>query len=181
MGGQNGLTLSLSPSTVALYSGQTQQFTATVSNASNTSVTWSLSPNVGTISSSGLYTVPTNIGTHQTVTVTATSVVDGATAAASTVTLYYVYSAYRAVTIDHTKVPNTDQINFPVLISGTFPYLATVANGGNIQNANGYDIVFTSDADGTTKLDYEVESYNPVTGALWLGCISLRFRTLATH
>ena len=76
------------------------------------------------------------------------------------------YSYYRAITIDHSKVTNTDQSNFPVLVSGTYPYLATVANGGQVQNANGYDIVFTSDAGGTSKLDYEVESYNPVTGAL---------------
>ena len=53
-----------------------------------------------------------------------------------------------------------------MLISGTYPYLATVANGGQVQNSNGYDIVFTSDAGGTSKLDYEIESYNPATGAL---------------
>ena len=29
------------------------------------------------------------------------------------------YSYRRMVTIDHTKVPNTDQTNFPVLFSGT--------------------------------------------------------------
>jgi len=41
----------------------------------------------------------------------------------------------RAITIDHTKVPNTDQANFPVLISGTYSYLATTANGGGVTNA----------------------------------------------
>src|SRR5579883_1975125 len=71
---------------------------------------------------------------------------------------------YRTVTIDHTKVPNTDQSNFPMLFSGTYPYLATVANGGNVQNANGYDIYFSSDAAGTNKLNFERESYNASTG-----------------
>src|SRR6185503_17837001 len=35
------------------------------------------------------------------------------------------YSYQRAITIDHTKVPNTDQTNFPMLISGVYSYLAT--------------------------------------------------------
>jgi type II secretory pathway pseudopilin PulG len=71
---------------------------------------------------------------------------------------------YRTVTIDHTKVPNTDQTNFPMLFSGTYSYLATVANGGNVQNANGYDIYFSSDAAGASELNFEQESYNAATG-----------------
>src|ERR1700736_7070434 len=74
------------------------------------------------------------------------------------------YVRRRTITIDHTKVPNTDQTNFPVLISGTYPYLATTANGGNVRSANGYDIIFTSDAAGTSNLTFERESYNPTTG-----------------
>jgi len=76
----------------------------------------------------------------------------------------YTYS--RSITIDHTKVPNSDQVNFPLLISGTYSYLATVANGGNVQNSNGYDIIFASDPGCTTKLNHEVESYNPTSGAV---------------
>jgi RHS repeat-associated protein len=76
------------------------------------------------------------------------------------------YTYQRSVTIDHTKVPNTDQTNFPVLISGTYSYLATVANGGNVQNANGYDVIFTSDSGCATKLNHEVETYSATTGAV---------------
>jgi len=76
------------------------------------------------------------------------------------------YAYHRTITIDHTKVPNTDQNNFPVLISGTYSYLATVANGGNVQNANGYDVIFASDTGCATKLDHEVETYNATTGAV---------------
>src|SRR5262249_51437957 len=36
-----------------------------------------------------------------------------------------IFSFRRAIVIDHSKVSNTDQNNFPVLISGTFNYLAT--------------------------------------------------------
>ncbi len=76
------------------------------------------------------------------------------------------YAYRRAITIDHTKVPNSDQLNFPVLISGTYSYLASIANGGNVTNANGYDIVFTSDAGGNSPLPYERESYSASTGAV---------------
>jgi hypothetical protein len=76
------------------------------------------------------------------------------------------YSDYRPITIAHANVPNTDQTNFPVLISGVYSYLATTANGGNVTNANGYDIIFTADAGGTQTLPFERESYNPATGAV---------------
>jgi Concanavalin A-like lectin/glucanases superfamily/Domain of unknown function (DUF2341) len=76
------------------------------------------------------------------------------------------YSYGRTITIDHTKVPNTDQTNFPVLLSGTYSYLATTSNGGNVTNPNGYDIVFTSDGAGMNPIAYERESYNPATGAI---------------
>jgi len=76
------------------------------------------------------------------------------------------YLHYRTITIDHTKVSNTDQTNFPMLYSGTYSYLATVANGGDVSNDNGYDIIFTSDAAGQNVLPFEQESYNPATGAV---------------
>ena len=74
------------------------------------------------------------------------------------------YSYQRAITIDHTQVPNTDQTNFPFLFNTTDPLLATTANGGHVNNSNGYDIIFTSDPAGQNILNYEMEKYNPATG-----------------
>src|SRR5260370_2048475 len=90
--------------------------------------------------------------------------------ALSCLPLHAQYSYERTITIDHTKVPNTDQTDFPVLVSGTCNYLATVGNGGKVQKANGYDIIFTSDALAANKLDHEIESYDPTTGtiSLWV-------------
>ena len=70
----------------------------------------------------------------------------------------------------------------PVLISGTFPYLASIASGGRVQNINGYDIVFTSDAAGLNQLDHEIDSYNPATGAaaFWVGVPLLSHTTDTT-
>jgi hypothetical protein len=75
------------------------------------------------------------------------------------------YTYRRSITIDNTKVSGSgDLTNFAVLISGTYAYLATVANAGKVENANGYDIIFTSDADGATVLDFEVQRYTATTG-----------------
>jgi hypothetical protein len=41
-----------------------------------------------------------------------------------------------------------------------------VANGGRVQDSNGYDIIFTSDSGCVTKLNHEVETYNASTGAV---------------
>jgi CheY-like chemotaxis protein len=75
------------------------------------------------------------------------------------------YTYRRSITIDHNQVSgNSDLSNFPVLVSGTYSYLATVSNGGKVQNSNGYDIIFTSDSTGNTTLSYEVERYVASTG-----------------
>jgi hypothetical protein len=74
------------------------------------------------------------------------------------------YLQYREITIDHLEVPNTDQTDFPVLVSGTYSYLATIANGGKVSNSNGYDIAFYADSDLTDQLSHETEKYNATTG-----------------
>jgi hypothetical protein len=76
------------------------------------------------------------------------------------------YACRRTITIDHGKVPNSDQANFPVLLSGTYPYLATTINGGNVTSSKGYDVIFTSDAAGGSTLAFEQESYSASTGAV---------------
>ena len=70
------VTVSLTPSSVSLLPSQNQTFTAKVSGTSNTGVTWSLSPLVGSITAAGLYTAPASITSSQTITVKATSVAD---------------------------------------------------------------------------------------------------------
>jgi subtilase family serine protease len=74
-----GVPASLFPNDAAHnWPPQTAQFSATVGNASNTAVTWSVTtPNGGTINANGLYTAPTiAAGLPSTVTITATSVAD---------------------------------------------------------------------------------------------------------
>jgi gliding motility-associated-like protein len=75
------------------------------------------------------------------------------------------YKYFRTLTIDQSMVPGlSDLTNFPLLISGTYPFLRTIINGGQVQNTNGYDIAFT-DSKGY-KLDHQIEKYDPTTGEL---------------
>lgn len=76
------------------------------------------------------------------------------------------YSYSRTVTTDYTKCGTANSTDFPVLVSGTYSYLATVANGGKVQNASGFDVAFYSDSGLTTQLKHEVEKYTATTGAV---------------
>ncbi len=83
----SAIGVQVSPAGASLSGGQAQQFTATVTGSSNTAVTWSRTPSVGTLSSGGLYTAPGTITTQQVVTVTATSVANTTKSASAAVTL----------------------------------------------------------------------------------------------
>ncbi|GAB5525869.1 MAG: hypothetical protein Roseis2KO_37410 [Roseivirga sp.] len=75
------------------------------------------------------------------------------------------YGFRKEITIQSSQVSGSGSLsNFPVLISVTDTDLRTIANGGSVQNASGFDIIFT-DSDGTTILDHEIESYDATTGA----------------
>ncbi|MGZ5434555.1 MAG: DUF2341 domain-containing protein [Pyrinomonadaceae bacterium] len=122
------------------------------------------------VSYDGFFTAPMNAGSYSVVASLTNSNYSAANVA-GTLTISggpsgNNYTYRRTLTIDHTKVPNTDQTNFPMLVSGTYSYLATVANGGNVQHSSGYDVVFGFDADCSMRLDHEVETYNGVTGAV---------------
>ena len=71
----------------------------------------------------------------------------------------------KQITIDNTKVPNTDQTNFPILINRTDADWKDTSNSGKVAQADGGDILFTS-SDGSTKLSHEIEKYNNTTGEI---------------
>ena len=165
------VTISISPSPVTLYANGTQSFAAAVANTSNTAVTWTISPaSVGSISAAGLYTAPSIISAQQTVTVTATSQADTTKSASATIVLLPVpcnsngYSYERTLLVHASQVVNSDQINFPVLVSVSDSTLKSAANGGHVSSQSGFDLIFTSDAAGTKILPFEIETYNPATG-----------------
>ena len=90
----------------------------------------------------------------------------GTAAGMATFTVSSAVGTIKTITIDHTKVGTADSTNFTMLFKGTYSFLRTVANGGSVTNASGYDITFTSDAAGANFLNWELESYDPVTGTV---------------
>jgi hypothetical protein len=62
-------SITISPSSVNLNPNGTQQFTATVTGASDTSVTWTIQegPSGGTVTGSGLYSAPVAVGVYHVV------------------------------------------------------------------------------------------------------------------
>jgi Abnormal spindle-like microcephaly-assoc'd, ASPM-SPD-2-Hydin len=113
------ISVSVSPTTATVASGGTEQFSAQVTNTSNTAVTWSATS--GTVSTTGLFTAPTVTGT---VTVTATSVADKTKSASATMT---VNAAAGILTLNPTSISFgsvTVGVTSPILVT-------TLTNTGN--------------------------------------------------
>lgn len=110
-------TVTVSPGNAPVRVGETQQFTASVSNTTNPAVTWSVggvaggNTTLGTISNTGLYTAPATLPNPNTVTVTATSQANGASGSA-------------AVTLQN-AIPVLTAVNPTVAGVGTFTLTVT--------------------------------------------------------
>jgi hypothetical protein len=78
--------ITVGPSSVSLNAGASAAFSASVTGSSNTAVTWSINPAVGSIAN-GVYTAPATIGNVQAVTLTAASVADLTKTATAAITL----------------------------------------------------------------------------------------------
>jgi hypothetical protein len=91
---QQPVVVTVSPPTPSVQAGiGTQQFTASVSNTTNTAVTWQVNSvpggnaTVGMISSAGLYTAPASVPSPATVVVTAVSAADASKSGTAQVTI----------------------------------------------------------------------------------------------
>lgn len=121
------VTVAVSPATTSVAAGGASvTFGATISNATNSGVTWAVNgvgggnSTIGTISSSGQYLSPARVPSPATVTVTATSVADPADSGSATMTVMSTSSLSVAVS------PVTAEV---VVAVGTQAFVATVTNG----------------------------------------------------
>jgi hypothetical protein len=87
------IQISITPNSVNVRAGSSQQFTASVTGTTNTAVTWSVN-NVasgnsasGTITSSGNYSAPATLPNPNTITIQATSAADSSASGSSNVTI----------------------------------------------------------------------------------------------
>ena len=121
------ITVTLAPTSASLTTGATQQFTATVANTTNTTVTWSVNgilqgnSTVGFISSTGLFTAPNSVPTPASVTVTAVSQADTSISGSATVTITAPATPVSPLTVNPTSVtvPAGGQQTFSATVSGS--------------------------------------------------------------
>jgi hypothetical protein len=74
------------------------------------------------------------------------------------------YQYCKKITVDHTQV-SSSLTRYPLLINITGDDdLKTLANGGRVQNSQGYDIVFKTS--GCVNYDHEIEKYDGTNGDL---------------
>jgi biopolymer transport protein ExbB len=72
----------------------------------------------------------------------------------------------RMLDIDDARVIGGPHAAFPLLVSITAPWLRTTDKGGDVARMDGFDIWFSPDQAGVTKLPHEVELYSPDAGTL---------------
>jgi len=70
----------------------------------------------------------------------------------------------KVLTIPYSQLSiSSDSYDFPVLIKTTDTDLKSVSNGGFVENANGYDIIFTR-PNNSTRMTHQLVSYDGSTG-----------------
>jgi hypothetical protein len=171
------ISVTVMPATASVREGNTQQFAATVTGTSNTTVKWSVngvaggSAAVGTIISSGLYTAPASPPSPNTVTIQATSSADPSAAGTASVA-------------DLNPEPVISKIN-PTTIS-TGPFTITVTGSkfvGGAQVLVGGKVVqtkfvsstqLTGSATAQTPGTFSVSVSNPDPGSSESGSVSLQ-------
>ena len=166
------VTLSITPASSAVQVGKTQQFSASITGSSNTSVIWSASG--GTISASGLYTAPTTAGSY---TVTATSVADTTVSSSATVAVTTTAPPV-VVSINPTSasIQTGATQQFKATVTGTSNTAVTwTTTGGTVSstglytapgNAGSYTVSATSAADTTKKASVKVTVTAPAAAAV---------------
>jgi Immunoglobulin I-set domain len=120
-----GTAVQLNPNSATVSAGSTQQFAATVTGTSNTSVTWAVSGAgcsgvaCGTISGGGLYTAPASVPSPPTLSVTVTSVADPTKSASASVTVLAAAAVLLSISPTSASVPAASTDSFTATVTGT--------------------------------------------------------------
>ena len=121
----SGITVTVAPSTASVLLGEPLIFTATVTNAANTAVSWSVNgipggnSTIGTIDAGGNYTAPAILPTPVAVSVQATSAADSSKNSTALVTI--------ASGVSVSVSPQTMLVE----LGASRPFTATVDSAGN--------------------------------------------------
>jgi hypothetical protein len=118
-------TVSVSPATGTLFLGQQLQFTATVTGATNTAVTWQVNgvsggnSTYGTITSQGLYAAPSTLPSNPAITIRSVSQADTSASGSASLTLTSDVQVTVTPTTASVPVSTTQQFTAQITGSGT--------------------------------------------------------------
>ena len=117
----SSISVTVSPTSANVPVNKTQQFTATVTGASNTAVTWSVvgGASKGSIDQNGLYSAPATIPSPAQVTVTATSKADTSKSGSATATVAATSSVSVVVAPSSATVANFATQQFAAAVTGS--------------------------------------------------------------
>jgi hypothetical protein len=141
--GAGGVQVSISPASVTVKEGSTQQFNAAVTGTSNTGVNWSVTSGTGTVSASGLFTAPNR---QETDTVRAQAQADATKTASASVTVPAV--GIQISPTSATVSPNGAQ-QFTATVSGTVNTQVTWSEigKGSVNQSGLYTAPSTNESD----------------------------------
>ena len=174
------VSIGLTPGTASVLVGQSQAFTAVVTNASNTAVTWSVQEGSsgGTITTAGVYTAPMKAGTYH---VVAVSIADGSKSASAAITATapapgFTSTAPTAATegVVYSYALNaTDPVNTAITFSLKSGPTGAAISGSTLswtpthaqsRNTNSFDVVATTAAGGTADQTFTVNPLGIIRG-----------------
>ena len=174
------ITITINPTSASLAAGNTQGFSATVTGTSNSGVTWTATG--GTISSSGMYTAGSTVGTYS---VTATSVAETSKTAKATVIITSNAAPGTASSISKDGITWTFSQAVPVgqFVNGDYyvvgpvtitaidpaPTTSTPYENGSVKNLpskngkSGFDSRLNDGTDESSWFDASLRSYPPIS------------------
>jgi hypothetical protein len=164
------ITVVVSPATANIRAGDSFVFRATVTGATNQSVTWSVSgaaggtAALGTVSTSGNYTAPATLPNPNAATVRATSAADSSASGASTVTFLNptpvltgvspasVGTGNFSLTVTGSKFVSGAQVLFgTTLLATTYVSATQLTATGSASSAGTYPISVTNPSPGSSS------------------------------
>jgi hypothetical protein len=167
-GGGTGVSVSISPGSATVQTGQTKQFTATVTGSSNTAVTWTATG--GAVSNAGLFTAGQTAGNF---TVIATSQADTTKSATAQVTVQAAPVVSVTVSPTSATVQAGQTKQFTATVTGSSNTAVNwTATGGTISNtglftagqtAGNFTVTATSQADTTKSASAQVTVQQPAS------------------
>jgi hypothetical protein len=162
------VSVTVSPSTATIRSGDSYPFSAKVTGNSDSSVTWTVNSTaggnstIGTVNASGDYTSPSTVPNPNTVTLTATSVIDTSKSSSSTITILTPTPVLTGISPSSTNLGNFSvTLTGSKFLNGAIVYMNSTPLSTHFVSST----QLTATGSGTSPGTFSVTVQNPGPGA----------------